>query len=72
MMSVLTLGISTVSYTHLHIALVGTKETDTTVKITADTISVTQWQDVEKVDETKPADYKEITQTPYTLSLIHI
>ena len=29
-------------------------------------LSTIPWSDVTKVDETKPADYSEVTQTPYT------
>ncbi|MGO5114101.1 VanW family protein [Candidatus Avoscillospira sp. LCP25S3_F1] len=50
----------------VHIGLVGTKESEYTVDLTYKTISTTQWQDVTKVDESKPADYKEVTVTPYT------
>ena len=57
---------ASVSDGYVHIALVGTKTTDTTVDIYTETISTTYWEDVTKEDETKPADYKEVTQTPYT------
>lgn len=50
----------------VHIGLVGTKESEYTVKLDSKTISTTQWKDVTQVDETKPADYKQVTVTPYT------
>lgn len=57
---------ASVSDGYVHIALVGTRETDTTVELKYEVISTAGWKDVEKVDETKPADYKEVTQSPYT------
>lgn len=50
---------------YVHIALVGTKTTDTRVELEGRMLSSTQWKDVTEVDETKPADYKEVTVTPY-------
>ena len=50
----------------VHIGLVGTKESEYTVKLDSKTISTTQWKDVTQVDESKPADYKQVTVTPYT------
>ena len=50
----------------VHIGLVGTKESEYTVDLDFKTISTTQWKDVTQVDESKPADYKQVTVTPYT------
>ena len=50
----------------VHIALVGTKESENTVELKFETVSKTNWTDVTKVDESKPADYKQVTVTPYT------
>ncbi len=57
---------ASVSDGYVHIKLVGTKETDTTVKMNYKTLSTTNWEDEIEEDETKPADYKEVIQTPYT------
>ncbi len=57
---------ASVSDGYVHIKLVGTKETDTTIKLSYQMLSSTAWEDKEEIDETKPADYKEVTQTPYT------
>ncbi len=50
----------------VNITLVGTKEDDRTVDLTHKITGTTPWKDVEEVDETKPADYKQVTVTPYT------
>lgn len=50
----------------VHIALVGTKESEYTVQLDYKVVSTTQWKDVTEVDESKPADYKQVTVTPYT------
>ena len=55
---------ASVSDGYVHIKLVGTKETDTTIKLNYQILSSTAWEDKEEIDETKPADYKEVTQTP--------
>lgn len=48
------------------IDLVGTDERDYTIDMEYQVLSSTQWKDVEKIDEEKPASYKEVTVTPYT------
>ena len=57
---------ASVSDGYVHIKFVGTKESDKTVKMTYQILSTTAWEDEEEVDETKPADYKQVIQTPYT------
>lgn len=57
---------ATVSDGYVHIALIGTSSTDETIKLIPVTNSTTAWTEREVVDETKPANYREVTQTPYT------
>ncbi|MBQ7565580.1 MAG: VanW family protein [Oscillospiraceae bacterium] len=57
---------SSVSGGYVHIKLYGTKETGNTVKMRYTVLSTTPWQEVEQVDNTKPAGYRETTVTPYT------
>ena len=53
---------------YVNITLRGTKpQTDyDKIEMTYEVLSTIPWSDVTKVDETKPADYSEVTQTPYT------
>lgn len=53
---------------YVNITLRGTKpQTDyDKIEMTYEILSTIPWSDVTKVDETKPADYSEVTQTPYT------
>ena len=57
---------ASVSGGSVHVKLLGVKTTKETIKMTYETLSTTPWKEIEEVDETKPADYKEVTQTPYT------
>lgn len=53
---------------YVNITLRGTKpQTDyDKIEMTYEVLSTIPWSDVTVVDETKPADYSEVTQTPYT------
>ena len=51
---------------YVHVSLVGTKTTDTTVEVDCRIVTTTEWEDVVEEDETQPADYEEVTQSPYT------
>ena len=57
---------ASVSGGSVHIKLLGVKTSTETIKMTYETLSTTPWEEIEEIDETKPADYKEVTQTPYT------
>jgi len=57
---------ASISGGYCHIRLVGTKEKDTTVKMSYEVLATIPWTNVTKVDNTKPASYKEVTVTPYT------
>ncbi|MDO4845229.1 MAG: VanW family protein, partial [Oscillospiraceae bacterium] len=57
---------ASVSDGYVHIKLLGVKTSKETIKMTYETLATIPWEEVEKVDETKPADYREVTQTPYT------
>jgi len=57
---------ASVSDGYCHIKLVGTKEKDTTVKMSYEILATIPWTDVTKEDESKPASYREVTVTPYT------
>ncbi len=49
-----------------HITILGTRQTDETIKMTYSVLATIPWEDVEEVDETQPPEYKEVTVTPYT------
>lgn len=57
---------ASVSDGYVHIKLLGVKTSKETIKMTYETLATIPWEEVEKVDETKPADYREVMQTPYT------
>jgi len=57
---------ASVSDGYVHIALVGTKETDETIKLEPETTATIPFADVTQEDETKPEDYRQVIQTPYT------
>lgn len=49
-----------------HITLLGTKESEETIKMTYSVLATIPWEEVEEVDETKEPDYREEEVTPYT------
>ena len=57
---------ASVSGGYVHINLQGTNADGSYAKITYEQLSQTPWEDVVKVDETKPADFSQVTTTPYT------
>ena len=57
---------ASVSDGYVHITLVGTKTTDTTVELDHVVNAVYNWEDVVEEDESLPADYEEVTVSPYT------
>ncbi len=57
---------SSVSGGQVHVKLLGTNESDKTVKMTYTVLSTIPWEEVEKVDETKEPGFREVTVTPYT------
>lgn len=48
------------------VSLVGTNEHDYTVKMTYELTSTTPYEEIETLDETKPAGYRELVQEPHT------
>lgn len=56
---------ASVSNGFVHIALIGTKENDETIKIEPVETATIQWSDVEQEDPSKPEGYRETIQTPY-------
>lgn len=57
---------ASVSNGSVHVKLLGVKTSTETIKMTYETLATIPWEEVEEIDETKPADYREETQTPYT------
>lgn len=57
---------ASVSGGYVHINLQGTNADGSYAKITYEQLSETPWEDVVKEDETKPADFSQVTTTPYT------
>lgn len=48
------------------VSLVGTNEHDYTVKMTYELTATTPYEEIETLDETKPAGYRELVQEPHT------
>lgn len=57
---------ASVSGGYVNITLRGTNDSGNYAVITSETLSVTPWEAVTKVDESKPVGYSEVTTTPYT------
>ena len=50
----------------VNITFRGTKETTNRVEMSYEVLETYPYEEVEEVDETKPADYRKVTVTPYT------
>ena len=57
---------ATVSNGYVRISLVGTNEHDYTVKMTYEVTATVPYEEIEELDETKPAGYRELKESPYT------
>ena len=57
---------ASVSGGKVHIKLLGTKESNNTVKMSYTVLETIPWKTVEKQDSSKDAGYRQVTVTPYT------
>ncbi|MBQ7254767.1 MAG: VanW family protein [Oscillospiraceae bacterium] len=57
---------ASVSGGKVHVQLLGTKESQNTVKMRYTVLTTTPWQTVEQKDNTKEAGYRSVSVTPYT------
>ena len=57
---------ASVSGGYVHMSFLGVNEHDYTIKMTSECIETIPYEEVEVLDETKPAGYREQTQAPHT------
>ena len=57
---------ASVSGGYVHMSLLGVNEHDYTIKMTSECIETIPYTEVEILDESKPAGYRELTQAPHT------